>query len=97
MILSMLIPKPLILQLSKQSMVRNSYAHSCPSITNVNQKNFLMPADTSIKSPELIQQNVEKDVGISLAAPSPQLEFLLEKVLCSPHHSSHCQPICHFN
>ena len=35
-------------------------------------KNFLMLADTSIESPEPIQPNVEKDVGISSAVPSPQ-------------------------
>ena len=76
-------------------MVRNLYAHSYPSITNINQKNFLMPTDTSIESLEPIQPNVEKDVGTSLAIPSPQLELLLEKVLCPPHHSSHCQLIYH--
>ena len=32
-------------------------------------KSFLMLADTSIKSPELIQPNVEKDVGAPLAVP----------------------------
>ena len=81
----MLIPKPLILQLSKQLMVRNSHAHSCSSITNINQKNFLMPADTNTKSPEPIQPNVEKDVGTSSAVPSPQPELLPKKVLCPPH------------
>ncbi|XP_066384625.1 uncharacterized protein [Miscanthus floridulus] len=40
--------------------------------------------DTSFKSLEPIQPNVEKDVGTSSAIPSPQLESLLEKALNSP-------------
>ena len=36
MTLLMLIPNPLILQLSQQLIVRNSYAHSYPFITNIN-------------------------------------------------------------
>ena len=58
-------------------------------------KNFLMPTDTSIKSPEPIQPNIKKDIGTSSAVPSPQSKLLPKKVPCSPHHSSHCQLIYH--
>ena len=46
-------------------------------------KSFLMPADTSIESPELIQLNVEKDVGTSSVVPSPRPESLPERY-CVP-------------
>ena len=39
--------------------------------SNYKLKSFLMPADTSIESPELTQPDVEKNVDTSSAVPSP--------------------------